>query len=349
MRIGLIGAGANTRQRHIPGFRAVEGVEIVTVCNRSLESSRRVAQEFGIPVVMPTVEELIADPDIDAICIGTWPYAHREYTLLALQAGKHVLCEARMAMDATEAQEMLEASEEHPHLVAQLVPAPFDFRLGPTVARMLREGVVGDVYEVFVTVLNSGGLDRSAPLHWRHQARFSGHNMMALGIYNEIVQRWLGDTVRVVADGAVFVGERTDPATGQPARVDVPDSLTVSAQLANGGRATYLLSGMVGANGGGSIVIHGSKASLIWAPQQPGNRTEHAVLHELGGTATTIEPDPGTDRGWQVEADFAASVRSGAPVRLTNFSDGVKYMRFTDAVWHSWQEGRAVVVSPRSG
>ena len=49
IRIGLIGAGKNTRDRHIPGFQAIDGVEVVSVCNRSLESSQRVADQFGIP------------------------------------------------------------------------------------------------------------------------------------------------------------------------------------------------------------------------------------------------------------------------------------------------------------
>ena len=77
LRIGLIGAGANTRTRHIPGFQAIEGVELVAVCNRSPESGHRVADAFGIGRVETDPEALFRDPDIDAICIGTWPYKHR--------------------------------------------------------------------------------------------------------------------------------------------------------------------------------------------------------------------------------------------------------------------------------
>ena len=51
IRVGIIGAGKNTRTKHIPGLQAIEGVEIVGVCNRSVESSQRVADEFGIPQV----------------------------------------------------------------------------------------------------------------------------------------------------------------------------------------------------------------------------------------------------------------------------------------------------------
>src|SRR5262245_33971794 len=108
LKIGLIGAGANTRARHIPGLRAVPDVEIIAVCNRRPESTRAVAAEFGIPRVYDDWHVLLSAPDIDAVVIGTWPYLHKPITLAALQAGKHVLTEARMAMAAAEAREMLE-------------------------------------------------------------------------------------------------------------------------------------------------------------------------------------------------------------------------------------------------
>jgi predicted dehydrogenase len=103
IRVGLIGAGGNVRNRHIPGFRKVKGVEIVGVVNRSLESSQRVADQFDIPRVYNTWQELLDDDAINAICIGTWPYMHRPLTLAALEQGKHVLTEARMASTAQEA------------------------------------------------------------------------------------------------------------------------------------------------------------------------------------------------------------------------------------------------------
>src|SRR5437588_11983966 len=65
LRVGLVGAGANTRTRHIPGFRAVEGVELLAVCNRRPESTQAVAREFQIPRTHVRWEDLVADPDID--------------------------------------------------------------------------------------------------------------------------------------------------------------------------------------------------------------------------------------------------------------------------------------------
>jgi len=103
LRVGLIGAGANTRSRHIPGLRALPGVEIVTVCNRRLGSTAAVAKEFGIARTAESWEEVVNDAEVDAVVIGTWPYLHCPITLAALEAGKHVLTEARLALNAAEA------------------------------------------------------------------------------------------------------------------------------------------------------------------------------------------------------------------------------------------------------
>jgi len=333
LRIGLIGAGANTRTQHVTGFRRCPDVEVLGVVNRSLESSRKAADEMGIPRVYETPEALCADPDIDAVCIGTWPYKHREYTIMALEAGKHVLCEARMAMNLAEAEEMLAASERHPGLVAQIVPAPFDFRLGPTITRQIAEGALGEVQEVLVTVLNGSSLNPATPLHWRQRADYSGKNVMMFGIFIEVIHRWLGDHIEIVADGDIVVRERPDAESGKVLPVTVPDTWVATGRLARGARITYHFSSV--ANGGPPNGIHvfGSKGTLRW---QMG---DNAVIQLHGKDAVTVEPDAGTDRGWRVEEDFVDSIRSGAPVRLTNFPDAVRYMRVIEAAHNSWTSG----------
>ncbi len=86
--------------------------------------------------------------DVDAVCIGTWPYMPREITEAALEHGKHVLCEARMAMNAAEGRRMLDAARRAPDRVAQLVPAPHTLEVDATVQAMLAEGYVGEVLAV---------------------------------------------------------------------------------------------------------------------------------------------------------------------------------------------------------
>src|SRR5437667_8386563 len=134
LRIGLIGAGANTRSRHIPGLRALPSVEIVSVCNRRPESTAAIAREFKIPRTCASWEDVVRDPEVDAVVIGTWPYLHCPITLAALDAGKHVLSQARMAMNAREAQRTLDRSRESPSLTAMVGPSPY----GLTGATFLR-------------------------------------------------------------------------------------------------------------------------------------------------------------------------------------------------------------------
>src|SRR5947209_457 len=125
LRIGLIGAGANTRSRHIPGLVAQPGVEIVAVCNRRPESTAAVAREYSIGRTFEHWQDLVAAPEVDAVVVGTWPYLHCAVAVAAFAAGKHLLTEARLSMNAREAHEMLAASRAHPKLVAQVVPSPF--------------------------------------------------------------------------------------------------------------------------------------------------------------------------------------------------------------------------------
>jgi predicted dehydrogenase len=181
IRVGVIGAGANTVALHIPNLQAIDGVTVAAVCNRSRASSERAAERFGISQVFERWQDLAAAPDLDAVVIGTWPYMHCPATLAALAAGKHVLCEARMAMNLAEARAMRDAARARPDLVAQVVPAPHTLPVDATVRRLLAEGYLGEVLAASVRD-GSRFLDRTSPIHWRQDTDLSGYNVLSLGI-----------------------------------------------------------------------------------------------------------------------------------------------------------------------
>src|SRR6476620_5374208 len=122
LRIGIIGAGGIVKSRHLPALRRIDGVEVAAVSNRSRESGEAVAREWGIPEVLTDWRALVARDDLQAVFIGTWPYTHAEMSIAALEAGKHVFCQARMARDTAEAKAMLQCAERHPGQVAMLCP-----------------------------------------------------------------------------------------------------------------------------------------------------------------------------------------------------------------------------------
>ncbi len=334
LRIGIIGAGANTRARHIPEFQKISGVEVTVICNRTMESSQRVAKEFGVKFATTSAKDIIDSPDIDAICIGTWPNMHAKFTVAALRAGKHVLTEARMARNLAEAEMMLEESTQRPNLIAQIVPAPMSLPFDTTVRELLQRGTLGAVREVFLTATAAGLADSSVPLSWRQDLTLSGKNTLYLGIYYEMALRWLGHGVTsVIADAAIYTKERKDDE-GVPEPTTIPESLTVLGNYADGARLIAHFSGVETSAPRAEIRLNGTKAGLrldlgkneLW-------------LSRTGEAEQLVEIPPAKRGAWRVEADFVASIREGSPARLTDFATGVKYMQFTEAVWDSWHTG----------
>ncbi len=124
LRVGLVGAGGIVKQKHLPGLKALPNVEVIAVCNARTESAQAVAKEFDIPEVFTDWAEMLDRRDIDVIWVGTPPVLHAPITISALEAGKHVFCQARMAMNLREGREMLAAAQARPHLVTMLCPPP---------------------------------------------------------------------------------------------------------------------------------------------------------------------------------------------------------------------------------
>ena len=339
IRVGIVGAGANTRLRHIPGFRAIPGVEIAGVVNSRPETTAQVAAEFGIPKTYQRWEDLVADPEIDAVQIGTYPNLHAPITCAALNAGKHVLCEARMAADLAAAQQMYDAAQAHPNLVAQIVPSPVAMEHGEYVQELVHNRFIGELREVVVIGADDQFWDFSKLLHWRQQKELCGVNVLTLGILHETVSRWVGPTSRVFSQTSLFEPIRPAPQGEINVDVTVPDSVQVVTQLANGARGIYHISGTVLFGPGLQIHLYGSLGTIkvecgaeekVWI----GRANEKGLrLLELG---------PEKKGKWRVEAEFIGAIRGTEKVRYTDFTSALHYMEFTEAVAISAENNRPV-------
>ena len=337
IRIGIIGAGKNTQTKHIPKLQEMDGVEIVSVCNRSRESSQQVAEQFGIPKVYDNWPDLIAAQDTNAIVIGTWPYLHCPATLSALNANKHVLVEARMAMNAGEARQMLRSAQATPHLVTQIVPSPFSFGVDTTIQRLIADGYLGDILAIEVREFGGDFIDTEAPLHWRQNSDLSGVNIMGLGIWYETLMRWVGEAERVMAMGKVCVKMRRGES-GQLTAVSIPDHLTVIASMVCGAQATFSISQVAGLKSEKSATLFGSEGTIRFSGGRVfGGRRGDNALSEI--------PISDDEKGsWRVEEEFVNAIRGVESVKLTTFQTGVKYMAFTEAVMQSVKNGQMIVV-----
>jgi predicted dehydrogenase len=338
IRIGFVGAGAIARQRHLPGLRAVEGVELTAVTNSTRLSSERAASEWSFHHVCDDWRDLVRSEDIDAVFIGTPPYLHCEATLAALDAGKHVFCQARMARDYAEARRMYEAARRSDR-VTMLCPPPHAMAGDYVVKRLLSEGLLGRLYHVSVRGLGTDYADPDAPLHWRQDAFLSGYNTLALGMWIEVLHRWVGPFASVSAQTAFHIPRRSRPGSVHPVEVRVADSLGIVGTLKSGAIAVLDVSGSTRFAGSPRIELFGSDGTLVYEVR--GDRILAARRDEPDLQAVPIVPEE--QRHWTAEADFIAAIREGTPV-TPDFEEGLRYMEVTEAIYRAARTGQTVTL-----
>ncbi|MCC6729335.1 MAG: Gfo/Idh/MocA family oxidoreductase [Chthonomonadales bacterium] len=339
LRVGIVGAGGIVRSRHLPGLRAIPGVRVVAVCNRTLESGEAVARAWDIPVVRTRWREVARADDVDAVLVGTWPDLHAPISIAALEAGKHVFCQARMARTAAEARAMLTAADAHPGQVAMLCPAPDGMRGDRFVRQLIGAGYLGAPCEVYAAGLSSGNADPNAPLHWRQDFARQGYNTLTLGLWAEIIHRWVGPHSRVSAVLKTHTPSRVDPETGRPTRVRVAESVAIAAELRSGAVGCYRFSGVARHAPRNRIELYGSEGSLSYdlaTDEITGGRARDAAAAPLPVPAELA-------RRWSVEGDWVRAIREGGPVE-PSFGDGWLYMELTEAVYRSHEQGRAITL-----
>lgn len=338
IRIGIIGAGGIVRSRHLPGLQKIPGVEIAAVANSSKESAASFCAEFSLDArASEDWRELVADTSLDCIWIGATPYLHMPCTLAALDAGRHVFCQARMARTLDEARKMLDAALGRPQQVVMLCPPPFGLAEDAWIRECLASGRIGRPLFLRLRSLNGAFLDPDAPAHWRQKEEISGHNIMTLGIFTEVLQRWFGPVGTVSAGGRVVTPVRHGYA------VRIPDILHVRAEFSGGLLSSWEFSGMHAGGPVNDVEICGESGVLHFD-------FDTGILREkcVGESLWRELPPPATAlRPWRVEADFIEAVRNpSAPRPKPDFVEGFSYMRVVDAVHTSLVNGTREVVVP---
>ena len=335
IRVGVVGAGNSAVKTHIPRFQSIEGVEVVSVSNRTRESAQRAADRLGIPKVYDHWPDLVASDEINAVFIGTWPYLHKPVTIAALETGKHVLSQSRMAMNAQEAREMLDVSRRYPRLVAGLVPTSRLSTGLDTVRRLISDGWLGDLLSIEV-VSGSDFLDPDAPFFWRLDREVSGVNTLEIGMLCEALDRIVGPFSTVMANAKVNVPWRRD-STGEPRVVTVPDHVDIIGEMAVGASYHMRFSQVTGMAEEG-VWFYGSEGTLKsdgYAERLFGARRGESEFNEF-------EISTGHQIVYDIAAEFVAAIREGREMKQVTFAQGVRYMEFTEAVGISARTGRRV-------
>jgi D-xylose 1-dehydrogenase (NADP+, D-xylono-1,5-lactone-forming) len=177
LRIGVLGA-AKIARAFIAGVAGSERVVVTTVASRDLAKAQAFAADTGLPRALGSYEALLADPDIDAIYNPLPNSLHAEWSIRAVEAGKHVLCEKPLAMSGSEARAMFAAAAQHGrHLVEA-----FPYRSQPQtlkLAELVQAGTIGRVQ----LIRASFGVYFDDPTNIRLRPEVGGGSLMDAGSY----------------------------------------------------------------------------------------------------------------------------------------------------------------------
>jgi predicted dehydrogenase len=314
LRIGILGAARIAPTALVKPARRTRRATVTAVAARDRAKAEEFARKQGIPRVVDSYAELIADPDIDAIYNPLPNGLHGYWTIAALRAGKHVLCEKPFTANADEARTVAEVVNGNPGLV---VMEAFHYEYHPFAKRLVeivRSGELGNVTSIEVAF--------SAPL-WkkgdiRYQLALAGGATMDMGCYPVSLLRLLAPGPRVISAEAKLSSPGVDRA--MDAHFSLPD----------GGRAH------IGCSMFSSSILRlhaevtGDDGKVsVFNPFSPQHGHRMKVTTSLGTRKERFSRRPTYD--FQLEA-FVAAVEDGAPFPTTA-SDAIRTMELIDAIY----------------
>ena len=203
IRFGVIGTGGMASAVNLPGLKNCSDADLAAICARSKEHAQEAAGKFGIASVWTDWREMLEKAELDAVAVCAPDDLHYEMTMAAVRRGLHVACEKPLAMNATQAREMLDAAEKAGvrHMTCynwRLIPA---FRY---LQALVAEGYVGEVREVELRWPTSFLMDPAA-YQWRYDSRHANGVLGDLGSHLIDLALWIaGPMKRVSAFLGVF-------------------------------------------------------------------------------------------------------------------------------------------------
>jgi predicted dehydrogenase len=358
INIGIIGAGF-ARTTQIPGFRACEGARVVAIASGHRENAEKAAREFGIEHVAGDWREVVAREDVDLVSIVTPPSTHMEMTLGALAAGKAVLCEKPMAMDAQEADKMREAAREKGALA--LVDHELRFLPGRRKMReMLLKGEIGHVRHAKYIFRSDSRAVREREWNWWSDSKMGGGALGAIGSHAIDSFRWMlgAEVSHVFCQLATHVTNRPDKRTGEMRPVTTDDEANLLLRFADndltrGATASISLSVAEQGRGEHRLEIFGSTGALMVEEEDKlwRSRTGAGEWERVEVENTQVAPgmrDSGWSRGFTLfarEIVEALSLGRNSIEGAATFTDGYRTQLVLDAARRSHESGCRATIS----
>ncbi len=264
-QIGVAVVGTGFGQKiHLPGFREHHRTEVVAVYHRDRAQAEAIAAEHQIPHPCSDLAELLALPDVQAVSIATPPFLHYEMAKQVLQAGKHLLLEKPMTLNASETRELYHLAQQQ----GVSAIADFEFRFVPAwqqFAEMLQSGYAGQLRLVKIDWLAASRANPERGWNWYAQRDRGGGALGAIGSHAFDYLHWLfGPVKQLSAWLSCAIPERPDPqAGGQLKPVDADDTDLLILELADGTPVQLSMSSVTYQGRGHWLEVYGDRGTLV--------------------------------------------------------------------------------------
>lgn len=327
LKWGILGCASIAKRSVIPGIQLSEMNEVAAIASRNKENAQQTADQLGIPQAYGSYEELLEDPSIDVVYIPLPNHLHKEWTIRAAEAGKHILCEKPLALNAAEAEDMAAAAEA---AGVHLLEA-FMYRYHPrydAIKDLMESGAIGDIRGLRgVFTFNNAGDTANV----RYRKDWGGGSIYDVGCYPIHAARLLlGKEPNAVTVNAFFSPEHDDVDMMAAGLIEFGDvSLSFDCGMWAASRNPLEILGTDGIIEIPSAFVTPTEGSGNFFITAHGEKKEIYVQHV---NAYTEQAD-----------QLARAIRNEAPLRF-DVQDAVRNMKVIDACLLSAREHTRVVL-----
>ncbi len=354
VRIGIIGAGAVSDYHHVPGIRLDSRCKLTAVCDASSELVAKRKGEWNVDLATTDYREVCLSPNVDAVIIATPNDTHREIAVTAAQAGKHIMCEKPLGLNASEVEAMYVAARDNNvvHMTA------FTYRFAPAmryIAHLVHSGKLGQIRHF----RSQRFLDwPETSWGWRQwKARAGAGDLFDMTIHRLDLGVYLVGAVERLTGAVARFAPRDKTADGKPcAPSDVDDWSSLIGIFANGAtgvwEGTTLAKGYKRKGFGHEWAeINGSEGSVVYQLHTPntiliGNNSEDLHVEQVpaeflkpsGSPRSTTDGEPATLFRYDLMWEFVSAICEGRDA-APSFHDGLVAQVLADSVLQSFENG----------
>jgi D-xylose 1-dehydrogenase (NADP+, D-xylono-1,5-lactone-forming) len=326
IRWGVISTAKIGREQVIPAIQASHNGRVEAIASRDYQKARETADKLGIERAYGGYEELLADPNIDAIYNPLPNDGHAPWTIAALRAGKHVLCEKPFAMNAAETQQMVDAAKESGKYLLEA----FMYRYHPQHARakaLIDDGEIGVPNLIEVSFTYALGWDVTENV--RLKPELGGGGLWDVGCYCVNSIRLMSGQEPLQVSGFAVYGKESGV-----------DETFVGIMQFPSGLLAHFDCGMRSVSRQRYTVIGDKGRVIVHAPFRPDQAAPVVELIKSGGTSEKIDV-PNVNQYVLMVEDFADAILNNRPPRFSA-EDGLRNMRVLDALALSAHESQVV-------